>query len=355
MYTNRQFFSWFIPFALVCFSVIGFIQCKESKQREVNSLLSPTNNTQYGVWVSGAYTLPFKNGVLDSLGLNTTLVEIRSTDTTWNIINYYTIRERNIQLNYLFNRRGESTVCFPATNKERQQYRDSLRSLLTVYRPTWLCVEREETNYYTGAVKHYQKELKRAKEVCDSFGVRVANGGLTTRDITLLIYRYYQDKGKTDLKKSWGERCVPDRFIKKLESRKDTIFEQSLLRLDSFVQAYRKIKCNAVNFHWYEPAKYRGESNPNADTVTRSSGALKEIVSYLKEKTKLPSICNEMGQINSRPELTLSMLQETKEAGLLYVGWFSGDMGQFKATSLYTPTGSLTETGKEFYLYLNDK
>ena len=66
-------------------------------------------------------------------------------------------------------------------------------------------------------------------------------------------------------------------------------------------------------------------------------------------------MCNEMGQINKQPGLTRSMLQANKEAGLVYVGWFSGDMGIDRATSLTTASGFLTPTGKEFYIYLHNQ
>lgn len=353
----RQFIGLLVALALI--SILPL--CTQPEQSPNGLLLKANKPAEIGVWVSGYYyqSPQFKNNVLDTLRVNNTLVEIRSTDTMpakYFPISYYIKNGKGVQLNYLYNRRGDTPVSFIGTRAERNNYRDSLETVLTMYHPIVLCVEREEGNadYYYGPVKLYKKELKKAKGVCKDFGVKLSNGGVTTRNICLLTYRWYQDKGDTAAASSFGKRCLPDQDVKDLISRKNKRLEDKLLRQDSFMTAYEKY-CDWVNVHWYEPVKARGEAyNPATDTVSQATpNALIEVVAYIKARTGKKTMTNEMGQINSSPALTLSMLIAAKDAGLQYIGWFSGDLGRGNATSLYTPSGFLTPTGEEFRRFLS--
>ena len=319
-----------------------------------HSFFAETSGIRFGLWVSGVYHQDpeFKNACLDSVKIKTTLVEICSSDSAKNKyypINYYIRNSKFVQLNYLYNRK-QGKVSFAATKKERQAYQDSLDVMLQLYQPVYVCVEREEANpnYYFGPVTWYKKELKKAQETGKKYGVQVSNGGITTRDLTIMVYRDLQDNDSSKCK-SWADRCLPGSLAQQLNSRRNVALEEKIKRLDSLFDAYKKY-CDVVNFHWYEPVKYRGETYfPEIENIDSATvGALDQAIAFLKKRTGKNAICNEMGQINSNPKLTESMVDAARNSKLLYCGWFSGDLGFGSATPFFTPSGFLTQTGKAF-------
>ncbi len=89
-----------------------------------------------------------------------------------------------------------------------------------------------------------------------------------------------------------------------------------------------------MNFHWYI-----------ADTR-----ALGEAVAYLRARTGLPVMTNEVGQFTDDPNQTTAVMTKIVESGLPLAVWFGLDGP--KARGLVNQDGSLRSTGKAFQRFI---
>jgi hypothetical protein len=237
-------------------------------------------------------------------------------------------------------------------------YKKTLSSILNTYSPEVSVIENEEGNFdwHEGSMQDYINELRAAMTVIHAHKLKGCNGGLSTRPLTFLVYRWYVSLGQTGKAESFATRCIPDKYMYNLRHPGNSAdFEFKIRSWDSLVQAYRTVPIDYVNIHIYEPIKYRCE--PNATELSKNiakatDSALLEICTYLTGETGKKIMSNEMGQLNKQKGLTSSMLQVNNDCGLKYNTWFSGDWGLDKSFALHTDAGTLRRTGIAFRDYI---
>jgi len=110
--------------------------------------------------------------------------------------------------------------------------------------------------------------------------------------------------------------------------------EEQIRKGKALIGSYRAAGADYMNFHWY----------------IADNEALSEAVAYLKAKTKLPVISNEIGQHNDDPKQTIAVLAKVVELGLPIAIWFSVDAA--KARALMNPDGTLRPTGRAFQHFI---
>ncbi len=245
-------------------------------------------------------------------------------------------------------------VPFPT---DLASYRSKLNSLLDKYHPALLVVENEETNdeYHSGPPQDYINELKMAINVAHAHGIKVTNGALTTKSLVLLVYQDYINRGMTAQANDFANRAIGGNIVSDLPdlSRHAPLKKKEEMGQE-FVNAYKSLDLDYVNFHWYEPVmervagarKFTQPSNP--DNVDLR--ALEEVVEYLKRTTGKPVITNEIGELNPSPTIVTTMLQKLYDMKLPIVVWYSGDHTEVgKSVSLHdVATGDLKPNGLAF-------
>lgn len=74
---------------------------------------------------------------------------------------------------------------------------------------------------------------------------------------------------------------------------------------------------------------------------------------YLKARTGLPVITNEVGQFTNNPDQTTAVMSKLVELGLPIAVWFAQDGPQ--ARGLVDPDGSLRPTGQAFQRFIHGR
>ncbi len=283
--------------------------------------------------------------------LNVTYVRHGIFMNAWNGSNafYNTLQKAGykIILNVAYLPQGGGPQSFP-TNLE--EYKRRLNEILSTYKPEVVVVENEEynTTYHTGTAQQYINELKAAIEVAHSKGLKVTNGGLTARVMTMMVWKDYKDRALNTEADDFARRTMsPDLLadIPKLTKHKSVAIGMQVF--DELLNAYKTLDIDYVNFHWYEPIGQR--KNANALTVTHiDTKALGEAVDYIRRRTGKSVITNEIGQFNQSPDMVKDILEKCVELKLPYIIWYSGDGGEGKAVALTNLDGSLRENGRVF-------
>ncbi|MGC8916906.1 MAG: hypothetical protein ACP5NF_08010 [Thermoanaerobaculum sp.] len=111
--------------------------------------------------------------------------------------------------------------------------------------------------------------------------------------------------------------------------------QEQLRKGQALLASYRPAGADYVNFHWYIP----------------DTRALGEAVAYLKAKTGLPVLTNEIGQTNDDPNQTTAVMGKVVRLGLPMAVWFSVDAP--KARALVNPDGTLRPTGEAFKRFIS--
>ncbi len=312
-----------------------------------------------GALITGSDTLTtdFEISVLEKLNTNFTRCSMVMTnwDGKWNEFSRFDESGYKVFANICY---GRATVRNPSPYpKDTISYKKTLNDVLDNFSPVMVIIENEETDVtkHTGSMQEYINELTAAIGVVHSHELKGTNGGLSTRPITYLVYRYYYNKGQIAKANDFAQRCIPDRFIYNISHPgSNPVLEDKLKQWDSLITAYRNIPIDYVNVHIYEPVKYRGEINAAAlsENITKATpGALREICDYLTETTGKKVICTEMGQLNMQPDLVTSMLDTCNVVKLKYTIWYSGDAKGDGAVALHNPDGKLRENGIAFRDY----
>jgi hypothetical protein len=240
------------------------------------------------------------------------------------------------------------------------KYRKDLNAVLSVYKPEMVVIENEEYNvtYYNGSAQDYINQLKVGIEVAHQHGLKVANGGLTGRILSLLTYYDYRKRGMMKEADDFARRTQPDDILRSLpDLSSNRRFSKGMAAMDSLITAYKDMNLDYVNFHWYEPIKYKEPKNNGADDVKSiDTKALGEMIAFLKRRTGKSVMTNEIGQINQSTTILQSILEQCLTSGLSYVIWYSGDGESInEAEAIHNTDGTLRETGKTFAAYLKTK
>ena len=233
-------------------------------------------------------------------------------------------------------------------------YKIKLDEVLSKYSPEVVIIENEPGNFqqHKGSMQDYLNQLRAAMTVVHAHGLKGADGGLSTRPLTFLVYRYYFNNGEFDKADDFANRCIPDKYIFNLSKPgRDAQFEKQISKWDSLVAGYAQIPIDYVTVHLYEPILYRNEDNCtalSASVTSATPGAFQEIADYLYAETGKHMISNEMGQLNLQPELVSSMLKVCNQVRMPYSIWWSGDWGLDNSYALHEIDGSLRTNGFAF-------
>lgn len=241
--------------------------------------------------------------------------------------------------------------------RDYDNYKKRLEEVIRKYKVySLIVIENEETNksYHSGSIDDYINQLKAAITVAHNHNLKIANGGITSRLMTVLVWDDYVSRGMKTQAEDYANRAFPPAMAKRLHNLvNNSELTQQLKDGKKLIAAYKTLDIDYVNFHWYEPIAARGKGG-NKDAIP-DMRALEETVNYLRRATGKEVITNEIGQLNDSPELVTKILQKLYDLKLPYVFWYSGDGGPGKAVALHNPDGSLRPNGIAFRDFIKAK
>ncbi len=305
------------------------------------------SDVRFGAMVFGAPdTLSKKKAVLDSMSL--TMTRENQLSTTWkgysSRLQYWQNNGISVMLNLNFLTQGG--VPFP-TGEDLQRYLEVEDDLLSKYSVEYLVIENEEQNrsYHIGSVTvDYIAQLTRAIDIAHQHGVKITNGGLSTKPLRDLTYRY---KLKTDsaAAQKFLQECIPDAERKALISRTSKTLESQLNETEWLLNYYSLIDLDAINLHLYFPLINRvGKGAATTDSIPNDLAGLTDIVEYVKSVTHKPVITNETGLVTKDYNLSFNLAKALSLSGMSHVCYWSGGKGS--KGSFHKDSGELTKNGK---------
>ena len=133
--------------------------------------------------------------------------------------------------------------------------------------------------------------------------------------------------------------------------------EKGMIGMDTLIKAYKNLNLDYVNIHWYEPMYLRSPKAPSAANVDQiDTKSIGEVVDFLKRSTGKKIITNEIGQINSSPNIVRSVIDKCISLNMDYIIWYSGDGDDANdAVGLHNYDGTLRPNGKAFADYIKQK
>ena len=332
-----------------------------SSDNKIITATDTTNNrVEFGVMVAktdGKQVSPDKQmQVAKALGVNyvRTKIDIQGWDGTSEAYEAATNAGLKVLLNINYgvprNAAGEhDPVPFPT---DMNAYTKSLNSILNKYKPELVVIENEEDNpnYHEGSADDYINQLKTAIPLVHSKGLKVANGGITVREICLIIVDDYMQRGEKEKAMNFAQKAFPANFAARLGTgnmMKNPQISRQVEFGRKIIEAYKTLDLDYVNFHWYEPVQARGKGQ-DASAVSFDPETFGFVVNYLKTKTGKPVMSNEYGVLETSAELVKSLLKAVKDNGLSYAIFYSADGGPGKAIALQNAGGDLRDNGKAF-------
>lgn len=209
-----------------------------------------------------------------------------------------------------------------------------------LYNPYYTFIENEEMNnsYHEGELlPDYIGQIKKSIEVGHANGLKISNGGITSKKLVPLTYRwlYLTDKNKAD----WFlKNCVPIDDTAWVSSISDFKKEAELRANESLLNWYSVSDIDAVNFHLYLPLRNRTKGTTAKGVGTEG---LTEVIAYLKSMCpdkKLVS--NEIGFVQNNTNLSSGTLRILDSAGI-EVCFYGGN-----GSKRFTREGELTKLGE---------
>ncbi len=318
-----------------------------------------TGGNPFGVLVNAADGMPpginKKLSVAKELGVP----YVRSTITlsgTPNLGEFNSLESNGFKvlLNVTYGKQMENGVtqkrAVPGAN-EMNAYRNALSNALSTIKPEVVVIENEEANmnYYEVDPDKYLVQLKNAIDVVHGKGLKVTNGGITCRILTLLVYQDYRNRGMNQEAQDFASRCMPDdlkRDLPAMQYHKALANQVEISR--KLVEGYKNLPMDYVNFHWYEPVAERTQNNSPQNIQSVDMKAFKEAVDYLRRVTGKEVMTNEIGQLNQSSQIVQQMMQAVLEVKLPYAIWYSGDGGEGKAVAVNNGDGTLRPYGTAF-------
>ena len=327
-----------------------------SEDAQVSAKDTTGNKVRFGVMVAkteGRLITPERQAqIAKALGVN--YMRARIDMQSWNgsnpLYNAYAAAGMKVLLNINYgvprNAVGDhDPIPFPT---DMESYSRSLNSILDKYKPEVVVIENEEDNpfYHTGTADDYIKQLETAIQIAHSKGLKVTNGGITVREVCLIIYDDLMQSGQKEKAMEFAEKAVPPAFLKRLNNMNNPQVQRQVEFGRKIIAAYKTLDLDYVNFHWYEPVQARTKAA--SPTASFNPEVFAYVVNYLKTKTGKPVLTNEFGVLNSSPELVKSILKAARDAQLSYAIFYSADGGEGKAVALQNAAGNLRENGVAF-------
>lgn len=309
--------------------------------------------TKFGVLVNGRMPVDSKINVAKSLAVN--YVRDAVILQNWNGSDASTDKYLASGFKILLNvnwgqvqRAGGEKIPVPFPT-DTNAYKKILGEVLDKYKPEVVVVENEETikKYHSGPIEDYINELTAAIGVAHSRGLKVTNGGLTNRELGLLVYNDYLQRGMKKEADDFAARCVKQGLGKGENAAADMLDKAKKL-----IDAYKRLPLDYVNIHIYEPIKnVNGGTDESVQQITPR--AIEEIIDYMSRVTGKKIISNESGERTSSPAVVTQMLSAFSNANVDYLVWFSGD-GEGGSIALQNEDGSLRANGNSFKEFIED-
>jgi hypothetical protein len=232
---------------------------------------------------------------------------------------------------------GPRQPSAPPTNLSA--YKRTIGAILERYSPVLLVVENEENSalFYTGTPEDYLRQLAAAVEVAHAKGIKVANGGLVSDLVAILVATSLEEHAEVERADDYLQKTLGDRDWRRLRGTRK--WREQVKRGRTLLAGYRATGADYVNIHWYN------------DAVT-----FEEAVAYVRTTTGLPLISNELGQQGStNPEEVTSLMQKVFDLNLPIAIWFSIDVSSHgQARGLFNNDGSLRSNGEAFRRFIAD-
>jgi hypothetical protein len=307
--------------------------------------------TKFGVLVHGMMDVNTKMNVAKDLGVSYVRYAVILQNWKGSDPNVDNITSRGFKIIMNVNwglpqaQGMKSPVPFP---RDMTQYKRILNDVLDKCKPELVVVENEELikQYHTGPVEDYITELQTAVDVAHSKGLKVTNGGLTNKELTLLVYHDYLDRGMSHEANDFANRTMKPAWLTGPDA--DDLYNKA----KKLIEAYKTLPLDYVNIHIYEPIKNMSGGTRN-DVTSITPNAIKEIIEYVARATGKKVITNESGTRSNSPDLATQMLEEFAKENMEYVIWFSGD-GAGGAIGLQNEDGSLRPNGVAFKKFVEE-
>lgn len=230
-------------------------------------------------------------------------------------------------------------------------YRKSVGEIMDKYPAEVVVIENEEANdkYYTGTPEEYLKMLTVAIDEAHKRGLRVANGGITSRELTILVWKDFMNRGMVKEANEFGKEAIPSNFLNDLPNLNgNPAMKARIADIEKLIAAYKSLPLDYVNFHWYEPINMRFAKNvaANASPDHVVPGAMEAVVNYLHNATGKPVMTNELGVVTESPNLVKEVLQEALNLKLPYVMFYSGSNDKTGGSMpIHSDNGTLLPNG----------
>lgn len=282
------------------------------------------------------------------------------------LMNFYTATSNGIKvlLNVMAHPIDGKVYPFPDPTSYGNMLKQILDTLNTrKMKPELIVVENEEANslYHTidqtsqttinASMQKYVDELTVAVSICKSFvwwdgqvGVKVTNGGFTTRAITYdTWYWLYYTKKDTAAARTYAINAITptayDNIYRSLKyNGAPPSYIMTSVNTDEFLrQKYEPLGLSFINMHWYEPAKTRGWIDATEGGTPWSKGispdstskdVLETSVSYFTAMFTPKIISNEIGQITTSQNITNELcnkILKRQSGSFYYAAWMDAD------------------------------
>ena len=334
------------------------------QQQQTNAGDTSNKTVHFGVMVAKTEgkIIPPSQQVKIAKALGVQYIRARIDIQGWNgsndAYNTYAAAGLKVLLNINYgiprNAAGEKDpIPFPT---DTTAYSKLLNSILDKYKPEVVVIENEEDNpnYHSGSADDYINELKTGIEVAHSKGLKVTNGGITYREVCLIIYDDMLHHGKQDEAKEFAQKVFPPALMMRLGNTSNPQIKRQLDFGRKIIAAYKTLDLDYVNFHWYEPVKARGANGVNKNDTIVDTKIFEFVANYIKTVTGKPVMSNEFGVFNTSQTLVKGLLQAVYNANLGYAIFYSADGGEGRAVALQNALGELRQNGSAFRDFIKE-
>ena len=258
-----------------------------------------------------------------------------------------------VVLNVNWGNPAGSPIPFPT---DTNYYKTQLSAILDIHHPEVVVIENEELTeqYHSGPIEDYINELTAAIGVCHSKGLKVANAGLLTTPLCIVVYNDFVKRGMTVEADDFKNRTFNPQMLSYISNPgNDSDLGVKVEKCNKLISAFGNLDLDYINFHLAEIVN--SGNYGNGDSATPK--VYQEIVDFLASATGKPAMTNETAQKNLSPSLVTSMLNEYNKTGIKYVIWYSGDGDNLVIpdSALHNTDGTLRLNGIAFSNFMANR
>ncbi len=262
------------------------------------------------------------------------------------------------RVNVHINRYATNTTHpFPRGKAEINKWAQDLVKVLNTYDPRLpdnVSIENEELNqnYHSGPMSDYIAQLDTAVKILHAYNIRVVNGGLPEQVICQGVYRWLKYTKKNE--KAANDWATATLTASQKKSADNYNPGTNIRRMDTCLDAYKRMDLDAVNIHIYYPWDKDKNRKPIIETMIPSN-AFQIIAEYIEDRTGKKSVSNETS-IRHESKTLMKNFFDSYNAGqwkfIIFNSSYGGSAGEI---SLVDPaTGKLNEMGKYYTAYVDE-